>query len=209
MKKIPLSDEGRRRLQHTNAYYSGGRLGAYTYNHVYGAAAAAAESFFVDQARAFGGPVLELGAGTGLISWPLAAAGFEVVAVDLASDMLELAAKKRRHFSAEIASRITFVRADMVDLALDRRFRTVMLPGRSFQHLTTPVEQRAALERIRDHLEPGGGAVITLFDPDLRYCDSAHEVVTIKSRNITKPPPRGSASGAVSSIVRPIRFGSC
>ena len=170
MKKIPLSRDSRRRIKHANAYYVEGRIGAYSYDHIYGAAASAAADFFIDRATRFGGPVLELGAGTGLISWPVAAAGFDVVAVDLSAKMLALAERKQEHYPQDVVDRLRFIRADMVDFEIEQRFRTVMLPGRSFQHLLTPEDQRAALRRIHTHLEPGGGLVLTLFDPDLRYC---------------------------------------
>ena len=170
MKKHQLTRDSDRRLRNANAYYVEGRLGAYSYDHIYGPAATAAAGFFIEWAEKLGGPVLELGAGTGLISWAIADAGFDILAVDLSAVMLDLAERKREHYSKEVADRIGFLRADMVDLSIDRRFRTVMLPGRSFQHLAAPEEQRAALRQIHDHLEPDGGLILTLFDPDLRYC---------------------------------------
>ena len=133
-------------------------------------AARRAAPFFVAQANKFGSPVLELGAGTGLISWEVAAAGFDIVAIDLSAPMLEQAEVKRTYYDREIGNRIEFIHADMVKLALDRRFSLVILPGRAFQHLTTPQEQRAVLSNIAEHLDPGGGLVMNMFDPDLLLC---------------------------------------
>ena len=129
-----------------------------------------AAPFFVAQANKFGSPVLELGAGTGLISWEVAAAGFAIVAVDLSAPMLALAEAKRADYDIEIGNRIEFIHGDMVKLTLDRRFSLAILPGRVFQHLTTPQEQRATLNNIADHLDPDGGLVIHLFDPNLLLC---------------------------------------
>src|SRR5438034_11627239 len=47
--------------------------------------------FYVEEAVRSGGPVLELGVGTGRIAVPIAAAGIEVVGVDLSAGMLEVA----------------------------------------------------------------------------------------------------------------------
>ncbi len=47
--------------------------------------------FYVDEAKRVGGPVLELGVGTGRIAVPVAAAGFAVVGIDTSAGMLEVA----------------------------------------------------------------------------------------------------------------------
>ena len=47
--------------------------------------------FYVDEAVRSGGPVLELGVGTGRIAVPIGAAGVRVVGVDLSAGMLEVA----------------------------------------------------------------------------------------------------------------------
>src|SRR5438034_8902523 len=48
-------------------------------------------SFYVEEAVRAGGPVLELGVGTGRIAVPTAAAGVPVVGVDASQGMLEVA----------------------------------------------------------------------------------------------------------------------
>jgi len=169
MKKPSLSRDSQRRLKQTSAYYAGGGLGARSYDLVYGKAAAAAADFFVGYTDKFGAPVLELGAGTGLITWPVAEAGYDIVAIDFSATMLELAEYKQSRYTAAVAERITFIRADMVDLKLKRAFGTVIVPGSSFQHLTTRYEQQTALENIYAHLSPGGGLVLTLIEPDATY----------------------------------------
>ncbi|MDP8911324.1 MAG: methyltransferase domain-containing protein, partial [Actinomycetota bacterium] len=51
-------------------------------------------SFYVDEARASGGPVVELGVGTGRIAIPTAAAGIRVVGVDSSRAMLAQCAER-------------------------------------------------------------------------------------------------------------------
>jgi len=48
-------------------------------------------SFYVDEALASGGPVVELGVGTGRIAIPTAGAGVHVIGVDSSAGMLEVA----------------------------------------------------------------------------------------------------------------------
>ena len=57
--------------------------------------------FYVEHARRSGGPVLELGVGTGRISVPIAAEGIRVVGVDASQGMLEVARER-----AELAARL-------------------------------------------------------------------------------------------------------
>ena len=173
MKKTRLSRDSRQRLRKASAYYDGGGLGARSYDLIYGEAAAAAADFFISYANKFGAPVLELGAGTGLISWPVAAAGYRIVAVDISAAMLDLAEYKRVQYAATVAARISFVRGDMVNLKLAQTFATVIMPGSSFQHLLTRNEQEATLRNIHAHLVPGGGLVLTLLDSEASYCASA------------------------------------
>src|SRR5919204_781616 len=49
--------------------------------------------FYVDEAIASGGPVVELGVGTGRIAVPTAAAGVEVIGVDSSRGMLDVCAE--------------------------------------------------------------------------------------------------------------------
>ena len=47
--------------------------------------------FYLQQAKAHGGPILELGCGTGRVTIPLASNGFEVVGIDISPSMIQRA----------------------------------------------------------------------------------------------------------------------
>lgn len=126
--------------------------------------------FFVRWAGKIGGPVLELGAGTGRVTWALAEAGFEVVGVDLSEAMIQHARAKGSHKDRAVSERATFVQADMADFDLDHTFALVIIPYRAFQALLTAAEQRGCLECIHRHLDYGGTAIIDIFDPRLELC---------------------------------------
>lgn len=110
-----------------------------------------------------GSPVLELGAGTGRITEPLARAGHEVVAVDAAPAMLERAG--RRLADPALAARVELVNGDMRTLDLGRTFPLVIAPFNTLMHLYTIADQDAALARVRAHLEPGGVFAFDLYVP--------------------------------------------
>ncbi len=130
-------------------------------------------------AAEYGGPILELGSGTGRVSWALADAGFEVVGLDRSEPMLRRAeAKVTDHPGA----RATFHLGDMSDFDLARRFGLVVVPFRAFQALLTVAAQESALACIRRHLVPGGHLVLDLFDPRLEFLvpgGRPHSVVTL------------------------------
>ncbi len=143
--------------------------------------------FFIRYAEKVGGPILELGAGTGRVTWPLAEAGFEVVGLDLSGPMIQHANAKRSHRDQTVGDRVTFVQGTMADFQLDRSFRLVIIPYRAFQSLITPDEQRQCLTCIHSHLEPGGWAIIDLFDPRLELCHPGVGDARIKLNEVRHP----------------------
>src|SRR5215213_6657583 len=125
--------------------------------------------FFRGLAAETGGPVLEIGCGTGRVASALAAAGFEVVGVDRSAPMLRLAQERRGAAPPDVAARLTFVHGDMTAFDLARQFPLIVAPSRVFQFALTSDDQRAALRAFKAHLRPGGRLVLDLFDPSLEY----------------------------------------
>jgi SAM-dependent methyltransferase len=122
--------------------------------------------FYLACAREGGGPVLELGTGTGRVAGFLARAGFNVTGVELSRAMLDHAAARRLRLGAA-GGRLRFLQGDMSRLRVRGRFGTVLVPFRAFNHLYTTERQLATLRAIRRRLAPGGVAVIDLWNPDL------------------------------------------
>ncbi len=111
--------------------------------------------FFVEAAKESGGPVLEVGCGTGRVLIPTARAGIEITGLDLSPHMLEVCRGKLEAEPEEVRSRVRLVEGDMRQFELGQTFRLVTLPFRPFQHLTTVEDQLACLGCIRR--APGGG----------------------------------------------------
>ncbi|MFH1141018.1 MAG: class I SAM-dependent methyltransferase [Chloroflexota bacterium] len=122
--------------------------------------------FWVEEALASGGPVLELACGTGRVAIPIAQAGVPVVGLDSSAAMLKLARAKARRLRLG-AERVRFVRGDMRSFSLAQRFPLAIIPFRSFQLLLSVAEQHQALEAVRVHLSPGGRLIFSLFVPGL------------------------------------------
>jgi SAM-dependent methyltransferase len=123
---------------------------------------------YVQLARRHGGPVLELGVGSGRFARALALAGVEVVGVDLASDMLTRARARLAELPRAARARVTLLRADMRRLALGRRFPLVIAPFSAFTHLYTRSDLELTLAGCLRHLRRGGRLAFDVVMPDLR-----------------------------------------
>jgi SAM-dependent methyltransferase len=108
-----------------------------------------------------GGPVLELGAGTGRLTLPLAERGIEVWALDSSAKMLDQLRAKQG------ASVVRTVEADMATFALADApaFRLAFAAFNTFFLLRGREAQAACLRRTVAVLAPGGHIVLELFVP--------------------------------------------
>jgi SAM-dependent methyltransferase len=112
--------------------------------------------------------VLELGAGTGRVTIPMARAGAKVTGLERAPLMLEAAGEKLEQEPKEVRKRVTLIEGDMTAFDLKTKFPLIIIPFRAFQHLHEIHEQRACLQCCREHLTGQGRLVVNLFDPNLR-----------------------------------------
>lgn len=108
-----------------------------------------------------GGPVLELGVGSGRVAVPLAKDGHEVVGIDRSPGMLARAAVRAKAARAKL----TLVQADMRTFSLERTFPLVAIPFNTFLMLE-PGDRWACLARCREHLSTAGRVAIDVFQPD-------------------------------------------
>ncbi len=119
--------------------------------------------FWVEQAKRYGGPVLEIACGTGRITMPLAKEGFDVTGIDLAESMLEQAERNSQEQDLDIE----WVKADMRDFSLGKSFPLIICPGQSISRLLTIKDIEKCLAAVREHLAPGGRFIMELYNPSL------------------------------------------
>ena len=108
--------------------------------------------FWRRMASQFGGPVLELCCGTGLVAIPVAAMGLSVTGVDLAAPMLAHAQARSEREGVDAH----WIHANVLELALPRRFGFAILTGNAFQAFLATADQRALLATVHRHLAPEG-----------------------------------------------------
>jgi len=120
-------------------------------------------AFYVDEARAAGSPVVELGVGTGRIAIPTAAAGIELIGVDASEGMLEVCREQAE--LAGVAQLLDLRVGDLRAPPVAERVRLVTCPFRAFLHLQTDADRLVALRAARGMLLPGGRLVFDVFEP--------------------------------------------
>ena len=114
-----------------------------------------------------GGPVLDLGAGTGRVALDLARAGHEVLALDRDEQLLAALAERAAALPVEI------VPADARDFHLDRQVSLVLAPMQTIQLLGGPDGRAGLLRCALASLRPGGLLACALADA-LEGFDAEH-----------------------------------
>lgn len=109
-------------------------------------------AFYSDRAKTFGGPVLEIACGSGLVTIPIARLGLETTGVDLATSMLAHARKKTEAQGVSVR----WVEADARSFDLGTKFQFILLTGNAFQAFLKREDQEALLASVKRHLTPHG-----------------------------------------------------
>jgi SAM-dependent methyltransferase len=117
--------------------------------------------FWRSLAERSGGPVLELGCGTGRILLHLAQAGFTVVGLDHSAEMLT-------YLSSIVPDRlrklVNYFQGDMRAYQLSWRFPLIILPCNTYSTLQSS-ERKQTLERASSHLVPLGTFAVSIPNP--------------------------------------------
>jgi 2-polyprenyl-3-methyl-5-hydroxy-6-metoxy-1,4-benzoquinol methylase len=115
--------------------------------------------------------VLDVGCGVGRWSALLAGRGAMVTGMDLSPTMI--AEAKRRASTAGTASRCRFLVQDLAHLDAGEKFDLV-LGVTVLQHILDPAALRAAVQRMTEHLVPGGRMVLLEAAPAriAKHCDT-------------------------------------
>lgn len=128
-----------------------------------------------------GGPVLDVGAGTGRVTLELAASGVPVVALDVEVPLLAALRYRARGLPVET------VVADARRFTLRQRFSLVLVPMQTLQLLGGRRGRVAFLRCALAHLRPGGLLAATVADA-MDCFDDEHD---------TPPPPDALEVGRV------------
>src|SRR3982751_4436337 len=158
-----------------------------------------------------GGPILDIGCGTGRLMLPLLRAGHAVVGVDRAAPMLARAAARLRRAAPSVRRRAVLLRGDLrrlprapppppggvflrrgvpPPLRVPRRFLLAIAAFHTIQHLATDRELARFFADVARTLQPGGWFVFDTFAPNARFLERA------------LPTPRGRAKDRPWALTR-------
>ena len=107
------------------------------------------------------GKVCECACGTGSLTIPLAAMGYQMTGVDISPDMLFEASQKARKAGAMIP----FVKQDMRQLHLHRQMDAVLCTNDGVNYLRSEDELRQFFQAAHRVLREGGGLFLDLSTP--------------------------------------------
>ena len=116
-------------------------------------------AFYLAQAQAPSGPVLEVGCGTGRVTIPLAAAGVDITSLDVSASMLQEAKAESQGL------RIDWVAADGRSFDLGRRFALIMMPFNTLQFFRDSAALGQLFRCVKSHLGNEGRFVFDVFSP--------------------------------------------
>src|SRR5512138_2334816 len=101
--------------------------------------------FYLEEARRSGGPVVELGVGTGRIAVPIAADGIRVIGVDSSRGMLDVCGRRAALAGVDVDLRA----GDLRDPPVSEKVPLVICPFRSLLHMHTDEDRRSVLAAAR------------------------------------------------------------
>lgn len=107
------------------------------------------------------GEILELAAGAGRLTLPLATLGRRITALDLSSEMLTMLRDKMSRLPVSLQRNIELVEADMTDFKLSQEFGTIIIAATSITLLDVPARQEL-YKRVHEHLSDNGVFVVTV-----------------------------------------------
>jgi SAM-dependent methyltransferase len=145
--------------------------------------------FYVDLAKKFGGPVLEIGCGTGRVLLPVARQGIEIHGLDNSLPMLSVLRKHLKQESREVRRNVQLHRGDMRHFRLKKKYPLVIMPFRPLQHMRSVDDQVRALASAAFHLRKDGIFAFDVFFPKFEKIPGGigEEILELEWRDSSDP----------------------
>lgn len=122
--------------------------------------------FFLNKAANCHGPMLELGVGTGRLFLDALKKGADIYGIDISPAMIKVLHEK---MSPSDRKRVWV--QDAAEMEMDMKFDLIIAPFRMFSHVVEVEDQLNVLNRVEEHLNPGGEFIMDLFVPNLKLLD--------------------------------------
>jgi ubiquinone/menaquinone biosynthesis C-methylase UbiE len=121
--------------------------------------------YYRDRLKHCKGRILEAMVGSGRVIIPLLESGLHVDGVDYSPEMLTSC--RQRCEERKLVTNL--YESNLQELSLPEKYEAIIIPGGSFLLIEQREESLNALNRIYDHLQPGGRLILDLFLPDSNF----------------------------------------
>lgn len=139
--------------------------------------------FYLREAKNARGPVLEVACGTGRILLRLLSESITVTGIDLSKSMLAILKRKATSLGLQPTVQV----ADMRDFKLEKKFRLIIVPYRSFLHLREDEDRKKTLLNFKEHLESGGRLILHTYNPSEDELNMGGTFHHLESEDFTGP----------------------
>jgi SAM-dependent methyltransferase len=136
-------------------------------------------ALYSDLVAEYGGPVLDVGCGTGRVMFHLAQEGVMVHGIDSEFAMLERAKIKLNMFG-HVRDKLRFHHGDVLTYDFEQTFKLVLLSYNALMHFHEQDDQITLLERLRGWLAPDGLLVIDLPNAGEAFATPDSDAVTLE-----------------------------
>ena len=120
------------------------------------------KKFYLDKILNAGGPVLEIGCGTGRIFCEALKLGADIYGIDQSELMLSILKEK---IDENELNRVQV--SDAQEYISEKKFKLIIAPFRMFMHLLTVEDQLKFMKNVYDNLDENGEFAFNVFNPDL------------------------------------------
>jgi SAM-dependent methyltransferase len=135
--------------------------------------------FYLQLAEEYGGPLLDVGCGTGRIMFPIAQAGYEIHGIDNERAMLERAEAQLQGMP-QLQKRLRFYEGDIRTFEMPTRFKLTLVPYNGMMHFHDQETQLQVLRQLRKWTRDDGILVLDLPNAGDVYASQDTEAVTLE-----------------------------
>lgn len=140
-------------------------------------------NFYMREAKNTRGSVLEVACGTGRILLKLLAEGIDVTGIDISQGMIDTLSEKAK----KLGLNPDVFKADMLDFKIDKKFKLIIVPYRSFLHLKSDDERKKVLTNFKNHLDKNGRLILHTYNPSQEDYEMTDQLHKFASENLTDP----------------------
>ena len=132
-----------------------------------------------------GDPILDIGCGTGRVTFSLAIGGHRVTGLDTSKEMLARGQRRLDH-RTDLRDLVTFIEGNALDYRLPEKYKLILLAYNALMHFSEISDQHRLLKHLAAALDEGGLLVIDLPNAGETFATLDDGAVTLE-RSFIEP----------------------